>query len=88
MVEDLANEIGPTYITDWKGRGIATVGARATSLRDTTDGMIATGRFPFSSPRVREAFIDITRLLDETAIVCDKIKADMLPAGVAGFGAP
>ena len=84
MVEDLAGDIGPTYISDWRGRGVGTLGARAERLADTTlelmEATSSTGlpAFPFSSTRVRGAFEDIARLLNETAAVCEQIMGDML----------
>lgn len=95
MVEDLAGDIGPTYISDWRGRGVGTLGARAERLAATTEELMeattSTGlpAFPFSSARVRGAFEDIARLLNETAAVCDQIMSDMLssarrPATSAG----
>lgn len=76
MVDDLAHDIGPTYIIDWKGRGIATLGGRATRLADTVDDIISSGEFPFTSTRVQTAFEDIARLLRSTAAVCDEISGN------------
>lgn len=84
MVEDLAGDIGPTYISDWRGRGVGTLGARAERLAATTEELMevttSTGlpAFPFSSARVKGAFEDIARLLNETAAVCNQILDDML----------
>jgi hypothetical protein len=90
MVEELANEIGPTYITDWKGRGIATLGGRATRLKDTTADLIKkkpveSVGFPFNSPRVWGAFNDIRRLLSQIAKVCNEITGNVAhkPAGAS-----
>ena len=87
MVEELGDKLGPTYIDDWKGRGIATLTGRVTRLADATedivnpknpDGTPKPRPFPFSSHRVQVAFEDIKRLLDETAVLCQKITDDMI----------
>lgn len=79
MVEDLATNIGPTYITDWKGRGIVTLAARAERLEETTralrESTDASGKpvSPFSSARVQGAFEHLEQLLGDTAELCDEI---------------
>ena len=79
MVEDLATNIGPTYITDWKGRGIATLAARAERLEETTralrESTDASGKpvSPFASARVQGAFEHLEQLLGDTAELCEEI---------------
>lgn len=90
MVDDLAQNIGPKYITDWKGRGIGTIEGRAATLKNTIAAVNALGApgpptvpggpptpglFPFDNARVSSAFGDIVRLLQGTEDVCQEINA-------------
>jgi hypothetical protein len=75
MVDDLAENIGPKYITDWKGRGVGTIAGRAHRLRDIIDEVNHLDDFPFNNARVNTSFGDIVRLLSGTEQVCQRINA-------------
>lgn len=75
MVDELAEHIGPKYITDWKGRGIGTIEGRARRLKVTIAGVNSGNKFPFDNPRVKSAFNDIVRLLTSIEDVCKQINA-------------
>lgn len=75
MVDDLAENIGPKYITDWKGRGVGTIAGRAHSLGIIIDEVNHLDDFPFNNTRVNSTFGDIVRLLAGTEQVCQRINA-------------
>ncbi|HEX5165615.1 MAG TPA: hypothetical protein VFV93_09490 [Thermomicrobiales bacterium] len=75
MVDELAERIGPKYITDWKGRGIGTIEGRARKLKVTVTAVNASNKFPFDNARVKSAFNDIVRLLASIEALCKQINA-------------
>jgi hypothetical protein len=75
MVDELAEQIGPKYITDWKGRGIGTIEGRARKLGVTVSSVNNSNKFPFNNARVKSAFGDIERLLTSIENLCKQINA-------------
>ena len=75
MVDELAERIGPKYITDWKGRGIGTIEGRAQKLKVTVTAVNTSKKFPFDNARVQSAFGDIERLLTSIEDLCKQINA-------------